>query len=384
MSDPVSSMDVEDVLSSIRRLVSEESKASSPARDTSKAAKDIAKDPQDLDTQDHFNALIGSSSANTGNSEGDTGQPPSNEVVAGAKPEDDRAADDKLGDIVRQFTRVDAQTSTTDEQKLVLTAALRVSDDETSEPQEPSIRPIRTLRPERLHLRAVEDTADGQTPPVAAKDTTLTAGVPPRGFKFEAAPDDLLFDRAARAMDAYQNNRTPEAPAARKAPATPEATAEVVQEPAAQADPAKADDEPQNTATGPQDDTQIGRSDASPFHRGAGAFAQGPDVAMADEERQPSPSPKSAFERAEADNIAREDVGETQISYDAADSDDEASTINFAEMDESVLDEDTLRELVSQMVREELQGELGDRITRNVRKLVRREIQRALASREFE
>ncbi|HBN30574.1 MAG TPA: hypothetical protein DD416_04970 [Rhodobacteraceae bacterium] len=74
----------------------------------------------------------------------------------------------------------------------------------------------------------------------------------------------------------------------------------------------------------------------------------------------------------------------TQDSYAVADDDDEASTINFAEMDESILDEDTLRELVSQMIREELQGELGDRITRNVRKLVRREIQRALASREFE
>lgn len=46
---------------------------------------------------------------------------------------------------------------------------------------------------------------------------------------------------------------------------------------------------------------------------------------------------------------------------------------------EAVLDEDSLRELVSDIVRQELQGRLGERITRNVRKLVRREIQRALA-----
>lgn len=52
--------------------------------------------------------------------------------------------------------------------------------------------------------------------------------------------------------------------------------------------------------------------------------------------------------------------------------------------DDSFLDEETLREMVSEMVRSELQGELGDRITRNVRKLVRREIHRALASRDFE
>jgi hypothetical protein len=49
-----------------------------------------------------------------------------------------------------------------------------------------------------------------------------------------------------------------------------------------------------------------------------------------------------------------------------------------------VLDEDALRDMVSEIVRQELQGALGERITRNVRKLVRREIHRALASQEFE
>lgn len=44
------------------------------------------------------------------------------------------------------------------------------------------------------------------------------------------------------------------------------------------------------------------------------------------------------------------------------------------------LDEDALRDLVADIVRQELQGALGERITRNVRKLVRREIHRALDS----
>lgn len=47
------------------------------------------------------------------------------------------------------------------------------------------------------------------------------------------------------------------------------------------------------------------------------------------------------------------------------------------------LDEKTLRALVVATVHEELSGELGERITRNVRKLVRREINRVLASREL-
>lgn len=50
----------------------------------------------------------------------------------------------------------------------------------------------------------------------------------------------------------------------------------------------------------------------------------------------------------------------------------------------AVMDEDALRELVSEIVREQLQGPLGERITRNVRKLVRREIYRAMASNELD
>ncbi len=47
-------------------------------------------------------------------------------------------------------------------------------------------------------------------------------------------------------------------------------------------------------------------------------------------------------------------------------------------------DEDVLRELVRDMLREELAGKMGERITRNIRKLVRAEIARALAAQEFE
>lgn len=61
----------------------------------------------------------------------------------------------------------------------------------------------------------------------------------------------------------------------------------------------------------------------------------------------------------------------------------EAAPSMFAD-DEAVLDEGMLRELVIEVIRQELQGALGERITRNVRKLVRAEIHRAIAGREFE
>lgn len=54
------------------------------------------------------------------------------------------------------------------------------------------------------------------------------------------------------------------------------------------------------------------------------------------------------------------------------------------DVEEATLDEDQLHDLVSRIVREELQGVLGERITRNVRKLVRREIQRALSGHDLD
>ena len=60
---------------------------------------------------------------------------------------------------------------------------------------------------------------------------------------------------------------------------------------------------------------------------------------------------------------------------------DEAESISG---DELAIDEQVLRDLVRDLIREELQGALGERITRNVRKLVRAEIARALAAQELE
>jgi hypothetical protein len=48
------------------------------------------------------------------------------------------------------------------------------------------------------------------------------------------------------------------------------------------------------------------------------------------------------------------------------------------------LDDAALREMVTEVIREELKGVLGERITRNVRKLVRREIHRVITSQELD
>lgn len=56
---------------------------------------------------------------------------------------------------------------------------------------------------------------------------------------------------------------------------------------------------------------------------------------------------------------------------------------DFAMEDMGAIDEEMLREIIRDVLREELRGPLGERITRNLRKLTRREIYRILASEDL-
>lgn len=79
---------------------------------------------------------------------------------------------------------------------------------------------------------------------------------------------------------------------------------------------------------------------------------------------------------------AAEDISEAETEAD--ETLEASASIGGFGADDQVMDEDALRTLVSEIVRAELQGALGERITRNVRKLVRREIHRALTAQEME
>jgi hypothetical protein len=63
---------------------------------------------------------------------------------------------------------------------------------------------------------------------------------------------------------------------------------------------------------------------------------------------------------------------------------DAPAAADLRSIDTRVLEEEVLRRIVAEAVREELQGALGERITRNVRKLVRREIRLVLAVDELD
>lgn len=107
------------------------------------------------------------------------------------------------------------------------------------------------------------------------------------------------------------------------------------------------------------------------------------DPSYEDETSAPDSAPDPAGTATRAWARPRPEPEDSRATEPDADESDDPLDL-FAAGEDTVLDEETLRRLVGEIVREELQGALGERITRNVRKLVRREINRVLASRDFD
>ena len=100
-----------------------------------------------------------------------------------------------------------------------------------------------------------------------------------------------------------------------------------------------------------------------------------PAAAVAQTHVQPAPV---------ADPATHNSMAELDGYMDWADSPAAPDTDLHIEDELPSVDEETLRDLIRDILREELQGPLGERITRNVRKLVRSEIARVLATRDFD
>lgn len=348
MSDPVSNMDVEDVLSSIRRLVSEEAKGDPSGRQA--AAKpeargfrpeieldDLAEQvpmrkvpeptKQNLRRQPEPDNLSFRRAANTVR-EDHVGVPPSNDFSAAADP---------------VFTPEAPKNAVA--QKLVLTDAFRVEEENslaTALADEPLVQaPPKTSLRRVPSQRSETSEASADSPEALLRRTTSR----PKPFQFSS--DDTLFERATKAMDAL------------KKPETGKPTGQTVERPA--------NSSPNSVADSVEN--YLSPDEISPVEQ------------LLPEVERLQPVEEEAADDVQADQPVKAD--EVAPLSEPAEI-EEPSTINFVEEEEPMLDEETLRDMISDMVREELQGELGDRITRNVRKLVRREIQRAITSREFE
>lgn len=105
------------------------------------------------------------------------------------------------------------------------------------------------------------------------------------------------------------------------------------------------------------------------------------------EEDEPADMSEPAEEmvlEAAAEELTEDAPEAPESAAEAPEGTEEAGDRDSVFADDTFLDEESLRELVADIVRQELQGALGERITRNVRKLVRREIHRALAAHDLD
>lgn len=91
---------------------------------------------------------------------------------------------------------------------------------------------------------------------------------------------------------------------------------------------------------------------------------------------RPTEAPEAVFEAHSTD--ADEGVAVAADMVDEGGPSGQDASDLFNPLADTDLDMDVLRDLVSEIVRDELRGALGDKITRNLRTMIRREIERAL------
>ena len=296
MSNAGSKMDVEDVLSSIRRLVSEE-------------ARTVV-----------------------------------DEEIA---PADEGATDSSVAEPdAEAISEPDIESVP---EKLVLTTAFRVAENKNASPDTSEIEK-RIADIETLVLSEAEEPSQSVSSEPADELSEVTEQMPPTA---EAKAEPFVV-RAPSFEELSEKTVVTEAPALNLT------EADIVAP-----DAETFDDQPEEAA---DSETEVAFEAETPD---APDPVEDTAEAYPDEEPEPEEDPADPARLREiVDTIDGPIEPEEVVDYTA-----EADTF---------LDEEALREIVSEMVRSELQGELGDRITRNVRKLVRREIHRALASRDFE
>lgn len=420
MSDPMTKVEIEDVLSSIRRLVSEDLNVpqGAAARPTAPTPRPMLSTAQDMrraawdqeaakETPDQVEAWDESFE--------DTAVPEEDETALAA-PDSAVEADDAAAP--EQQVAADADVLP---DPLVLTPSLRVAESDSSglrasleetiaeleaaisgaegdwEPDggemppgpldvaELGAEPETVAEAQPLSEPEQEEgalaPADASSAPVRLVSDTGDARPKELWSQYPdtlewSAPGELHSDEAAEVQGgAEPESAEVEEPGLDLAAEEPEASEPDLTERfwAAEAEDMRLEDGP-NAEPGAEDEAA---TDESPEWQDAAAEDSKPRrLHLAGGLGWGAEPPVSAAGRAWAPGAP--EAGDT---LEAEEDDDDGL---FDEPEDAVIDEAALRALVSEIIRQELQGTLGERITRSVRKLVRREIQRALASRDFE
>lgn len=376
MSDPMTNTEVEDVLASIRRLVSDDKRPEAKAQpeapsdrlvltpslrvmdDTATeddaATENVVQKDED-DALFEFAASVFASPAAAPEAISDDADAPTVEETQAAAT--DRAAGDEVDD---ELDALDTAYDDQEQKDDVLVLTDDPSQDDT---------PFQGAAEAADSTADLPDAAPGVTVPEDWADLSDSTDAPDGE---DLAEDDLaLLDVDVAAKDDAAEYDTPVADSAVVATAAPEKS---LSEKIAALE----------MLVGKR------RDNFEPDDPGAGAYAgtQAPAMEWEDAETDDD-VPETTVEDTPPFDHTPDDAQDApaHAAYVEAEADDRAGDATIAQVfssDEDVLDEEALRELVSDIVREELQGALGERITRNVRKLVRREIHRALAAQDLE
>ncbi len=365
MSDPVTNVEIEDVLSSIRRLVSEDTRAKTPENGAALEANRLVLTPalrvasSDDQYEEEPEQAVSETAAepmlltNPTAPDAVEEEPPIQDVEtveeAGAEAQDDvqdalaaeeQTASDILAQLVEQevanaFSEVEDEwaAADTDEQEADTADG---SQDEAAEPSEPA-EPIEAGE---TASDWSQDMPESVVSPLSQiEDIVVEDTVEPAAEDISEAPEaEQVVEPAPEPENAEPETAEPDT-AVSDIGSTPETLEEKI-------------------ATLEQ---MIGQGDAT-----------------WDEDPEPEATSAAAFFRRSPDVL---DWSEEQAPVeDTPEVEQDATDDLFTH--QSPLDEEMLRMVVTDIVRSELQGVLGERITRNVRKLVRREIHRVMMNRD--
>lgn len=220
--------------------------------------------------------------------------------------------------------------------------------------------PVPPKQPDRLVLTPALRVNVGEDPAPEAADEGTSARVVPAEFIHRAEP------------------------AVSKVPAPGQSLEDRIADLEAAVSQACEDWEPDGSEAG-ANDYPTSYPAIEPQHRPRMHLAE-PEAARA-RASEPAPAAVEPVVDAAEDAVAPEAIEQVALDAGADDLAARAETTAMAaaaSMPPGNVDHEHLREVVRQIIREEFQGALGERITRNVRKLVRREINRALVSKDFE
>lgn len=355
MSDPVTNAEIEDVLSSIRRLVSEDTRAPAPVH----SAETVVLSDRLVLTP----ALR-------------VAEPEPDEIDMGedAHPADQADEADATAEQIHDLDAEEAQPWQHDPDATLYDAAhaAQVHGDAEIDLAEEDANDAQA--PLDLSAHVISDLPDevAQTDPDAVEATHYDEAEPARDASHTGADDpqsgDVEFDIDLESQTDFDDE--------------PDGDSDSAPDLADEFDP----------ETDPESDPLIAAGEAD-LSLGAKVAALETAISQVGEDWEPDGS--EAYDEAVAsvetlqweDHAAQDAEAQSAAEFfrkpaldDIAEPGDDRDVLT----DDTILDEESLRELVTDIVREELQGALGERITRNVRKLVRREIHRALTAQELE